>query len=127
MARSGCSLTQAADELKHPATSVEVENILRRKSFIRVLWEARHRYFAQLGTSSELRKETAIGKLIDLAEKLEMAEEYDKAAECWFKAAKMQGWVGPESTVSVFGELSQADLDQIKKKIEEGAVAVRPN
>jgi len=62
------------------------------------------------------------------SQKLEEEGEYDKAAEVLLKIAKIRGWVGPENQVSIFGELSQSDLDGIRKKIE-GALEKpsRPN
>lgn len=128
MARTGMTLQEALTELGIPMTSVECNAIIRRKSFNRVLWEARHRYFNQLANDPNFKKDTIIGKLVSLAQRLEDEGNFDKAAEATLKAAKVAGFVGPESTVSVFGELSQADLDAIRKKVEEGAIGKsRPN
>lgn len=121
MAQNGISLIEACGELGLDLTTEQVLTIERRRSFARVLWETRHRYFNKLGTDPNLKKDTIIGKLVSLAQRLEDQGAYDKAAEAILKAAKVAGFVGPESTISVFGELSQADLDQIKKKLEEGS------
>jgi len=117
MAQSGCTLREAAMQLGKAVTSEECDVILRRSSFNKLLWEARHRYFNELSSSPNWKKDTAIGKLMNLAQKLEDDGDHDKAAEVLFKAAKMAGWVGPESTVSVFGELSQRDLDAIRETV----------
>jgi len=117
MVQNGQSLKQVAIDLGKEVTSAEAEVILRRKSFNRLLWEARHRYFAQLGNSPNFKKETVIGKLLDLAQKLEDEGKADKAADSLFKAAKIAGYVGPDSTVSVFGELSAKDLDAIRETV----------
>ena len=117
MVQSGLSLKQAAMELEQDITSVECANIQRRRSFVKALWEERHRYFAQLAKSPNLSKETAIGKLLVLAQKLEEEGKHDKAADAIFKAGKVAGWIGPESTVSVFGELSQRDLEALKESV----------
>ncbi len=122
MARTGVCLQEALTELGIQMTSVECNAILRRKSFNRTLWEARHRYFNQLANDPNFKKDTIIGKLVSLAQRLEDQGDYDKAAEATLKAAKVAGFVGPESTVSVFGELSQSDLDAIRKKVEEGVI-----
>lgn len=130
MARTGMTLYDAAGELGINITSQECEATCRRKSFNRLLWEHRHRYFNALANDPSFKKDTIIGKLVSLAQKLEDKGDYDKAAEAILKAAKVAGFVGPESTVSVFGELSQADLDSIRRKVEEGAIGVkatRPN
>jgi hypothetical protein len=127
MARTGVSLCEAAAEMEQNVTSHECEVIQRRKSFNKVLWEARHRYFNELATNPSFKKDTIIGKLLALAQRLEDNGDYDKAAEATLKAAKVAGFVGPESTVSVFGELSQADLDAIRTKLEGEIKNARPN
>jgi len=129
MAREGVTLREAAGMLNQDVTADECDVIVRRKSFHRLLWESRLRYFNQLAVDPNFKKDTIIGKLVTLAQRLEDRGDYDKAAEAILKAAKVAGFVGPESTVSVFGELSQADLDSIRRKVEEGAIGVksRPN
>lgn len=128
MARNGLSLTQAVAHMGLEITTEEIDRVLQRKSFNRLLWEARHRYFNELATRPDFKKETIIGRLVALAQKLEDEGAYDKAAEATLKAAKVAGFVGPESTVSVFGELSQADLDAIRRKLEgDLGKAIRPN
>jgi hypothetical protein len=117
MARTGATLQEAATACGQQIPSKDIDNILRRKSFGALLAEARNRYFIQLATSPTWKKDTAIGMLMADAEKLRLQQSYDKAAECVFKAAKMAGWVGPESQVSVFGELSQRDLDAIRESV----------
>jgi hypothetical protein len=117
MARTGASLAEAATALGIQIPSKDIDTILRRKAFNQLLWEARHRYFNELAKSPDWNKDTAIGKLMVLAQRLEDEGSHDKAAECIFKAAKMADWVGPDSQVSVFGELSQRDLDAIRESV----------
>lgn len=119
MAQTGCSLSQAATHLQKIVSVDECNVILRRSTFQRVLWEARHRFFSELGSNPNYKKETAIGRLLMLAEKLEQEGKFDSAAEVVFKIAKMNGWTGPESTVNVFGDLSQKDIDNIRKKLSK--------
>ncbi len=130
MARNGYSLVAAVSEMGLDITSEELEKVVRRKSFNKLLWAARHRYSNQLANDPDFKKDTIIGKLISLSQQLEDQKEYDKAAEAILKAAKVAGFVGPESTtVSIFGDLSQSDLDKIRLKVEgeiSGKTA-RPN
>lgn len=126
MARTGMTLVEAVNELGLDITSQECDALVRRKSFNRLLWESRHRYFNALATDPNFKKDTVVGKLVSLSQRLEDQGEYDKAAEAILKAAKVAGFVGPESTISVFGELSQADLDTIKRKVEEGSISAKP-
>lgn len=126
MVRTGCTLQEAAGRLSISLNSEGAELLYRRSSFNRLLWEARHRYFNDLASNPNFRKDTAIGKLLSLAQKLEDESSFEKAAEVYFKIGKMAGWVGPESTVSVFGELSQRDLDAIRESVAKDAVG-KPN
>jgi len=119
MARTGCSLSGAVTELGRIESIENCNKILKRATFQRVLWEARHRFFNELGSNPNYKKESAIGKLLSLAEKLEVEGKFDSAAEVVFKIAKMNGWTGPESTVNVFGDLSQKDIDSIRKKLSK--------
>lgn len=120
MAQTGMGIKEAAGRLGLDLSSETLELVIHRKGFNRLLWEHRHRYFNSLANNPDFKKDTVIGKLISLAQKLEDEGAYDKAAEALLKCSKVAGFVGPESTVSVFGELSQADLDAIRKKVEEG-------
>lgn len=126
MVQNSCSLKQAAMELGKELTSSEADTILRRRSFNKILWQERYKYHSELATDPNFRKESIIGKLLCLAQKLEDEGEHDKAADCLFKAAKAAGFIGPDSTVSVFGELSARELDEIREKALEKS-QVKPN
>jgi hypothetical protein len=119
MVQSGKSLKASAAELQVIISVDEANQILRRTAFQKALQEEKHRYFNELGSNPNFRKETAIGRLLRNAEKLELNEKWADAAEVIYKICKMQGWTGPESTVNVFGELSQRDLDEIKEKLQK--------
>jgi len=127
MAQTGCSLVEAATQLGQEVSYEQANKLLRRVSFQRLLWEARHRYFSTLGGDPEWKKESAIGKLLVLASKLEEDGQHDKAAEVIFKIAKMSGWVGPDSTVNVFGDLSDKDLKTIREQISKSPTKLGPS
>lgn len=120
MARTGVSLQEAATALGVQISNEDAYKVLRRAGFNRILWQERHRYFNELASDPNFKKETLIGKMIVLAQRLTEEGQHDKAAEVLFKIAKMQGFVGPESTVSVFGELSQKDLDALREQVQKG-------
>lgn len=118
MSRTGCGLVEAAGILDHIVTSDECDLIIKRASFQKVLYESRLRWFNALATNPDFKKETIIGRLIALADKMEGLGQYDKAANAVFQAAKAAGFIGAETSVSVFGSLSQADLDTLRSKVE---------
>jgi len=128
MASTGQSLQQVVTQLGVEVTAEECQALVKRPFFLKLLIEERHRWYNSIGGSINLSKETSIGRMLSLAQKLEDDGEYDAAADVIFKAAKISGFVGPESTVSVFGELSQSDLDSIKKSLEtKPASTISPN
>lgn len=127
MARTGLSFKEAVAELNEPVTTDVCDAVVRRKSFNRLLWECRHRYFTQLAQDPAFNQDVVVGKLLSQAQKLEDKGFEDKAAEVLLKIAKIRGWVGPDSQISVFGELSQSDLDSIRKKLEGESAKARPN
>lgn len=118
MARTGCSLKQAATELEIDMTSEECMTLSKRASFQRMLFESRHVWHTELARDPNFSKDAIIGKMLVQSQKLEEEGFFDKASEVIFKIAKMMGYVGPESTVSVFGELSQKDLDSIRESVQ---------
>lgn len=121
MVRQGISLRQAASLAGIVLTEKDCENLERRKSFNRLLWETRNQYWAELSRDPNYSKDSAIGQLITLAQKLTEDGSYDKAAEVVFKAAKIQGWTGNETQVNVFGQLTAKEFSELREKIKAAA------
>lgn len=121
MAREGVTLREAATRLRAPITSEEAANLFRTKSFQRLLRSERNRYYLEVGQDAEWRRKTAIGMLLHCAKSLIEAGEFDKAAEVILKSARVEGWLGAETQVSVFNSLSHKDLEQLRIKIQEKA------
>jgi hypothetical protein len=43
--------------------------------------------------------------------------EYSQVIEGVLKVAKLEGWIGSESTVNVFGGLSQLEMDGLRESL----------
>src|SRR5690242_1202712 len=114
MVRQGITLRQAAADLGQMLTVEEAEDAFRRRSFTRLLWAARNRWFAEIAEDPERSKAAKIGQLEILAKKLEDEGAHDKAAEVIFKIAKIEGWLTPDSTVNVFGSLSAKEFAEVR-------------
>lgn len=121
MVRSGISLKEAITELGIPMTSIECANILRRRSFQKLLWQARHRFNQELASDPLRSKQSTIGQFQILAQKLIEEGSYDKAAEVLFKLARLENWIGIEGQINVFAGLSQRDIDEMRAKLAEEA------
>lgn len=119
MVRSGLSLRQATNDLNIAVTSVDLENIQRRRSFQDQLRNERKRYYQELGSDPGVTKAALIGRLLILADKLYEQGDFDKSGEVLFKVAKIRGDVGADAAVNVFGNLSAKDYDQIRRSLEE--------
>jgi hypothetical protein len=127
MARTGCGLKEACSELEIDVTGDECALLVRRASFIRLVWQERHRYFTDLARSPDFGQDTVVGKLLNLAQKLEDEGEIDKSAEVLLKLSKIRGWVGVENQVNILGDLTQGDLDRIRKTLEGKKVSANVN
>jgi hypothetical protein len=119
MVRQGLSLAQAATQLSIPVTSHEVDLIMRRVTFQRLIWTCRHRFYKELATDIDRTKISTIGQLVALSQKQTELGDFDKAAETLFKIAKLENWVGEGGQVNVFAGLSQKDIDEMKAKLED--------
>lgn len=127
IAREGITLREAATRLKFAITSEEAGNLFRTKGFQRLLRAERNRYFAEVGQDIEWRRKTAIGMMLHCVQQLIEHGEFDKAAEVILKAARVEGWLGAETSVNVFAGLTQKELDSLQSKIKEKATAPTAN
>lgn len=118
MVQEGLSCRDAAATLGLPLTTEEINNLERRKSFKELLYERRHQYWLQIGANPLASKEALIGQIKQLADKMALDGEYDKATEALFKLAKIAGWVGAETNVNVFGSLTAKEFAELKAKVE---------
>lgn len=119
MARKGISLFSACVELDIPILSSEAEAHFYSEGFQEVLRNARARIYGEMANDPGHNKRTLIGKLLLAAERLMEAGKDDKAAEVLHKVAKVEGWDQSSATVTVIGDLTQKDLDDLKRKLTE--------
>jgi hypothetical protein len=80
-----------------------------------------------MGRDPDWNKKTAVGTLLFLAEELRNAGDFDKAAEVILKAAKIEGWLSNEvAQISVFGNLSQRELDDARRRLKDALEGSKP-
>jgi len=125
MSKTGKSIFAAAIELEIPITQKEAENHFLSDEFQKVLRNSRARIYGDLSNDPGHNKRTLIGKLIRAAEILMDSGKADKAAEVLHKIAKIEGWESAQSTITVIGDLTQRDLDEIKRKLQ-GESSITP-
>lgn len=118
MVRQDVGLRQAAHELGFELSVAEEEAIRRRKSFQRLLWLERFRYYDEVAKSPERNRSSMVGQLMLCAQKLMLEGAFDKAAEVLYKAARLEGWIGGEGNVNVFADLTAKDIQSIREKLK---------
>ena len=117
MAREGLTLREAATRLSLQLDSVEAANLFRTKGFQKLLQTERYRFFREIAGDPEWSKRTAIGQMLYANQRLMEQGEYSQVIEGVLKVAKLEGWVGSESTVNIFGGVSQEDINQMKVQL----------
>ncbi len=119
MVRESKNIRQAASEHGLELTSEELSKIEKLKSFQKVLWTERHRFFRELAADPERTKQALIGQMLFLTQKLIDDSEWEKAIEALLKLAKVEGLVGSESQINIFSGLTPQDLKDAKAKLIE--------
>lgn len=122
MVRTSKTIKEALTEVGVGMTTAEAESLLRKRAFQSILRAARLRFDLEVASDPARSKQSTIGRLQNLADKLLEIGEFDKAAEVLFKLAKLENWIGEGGSVNVFAGLTQADLDEMRAKI----VAAKP-
>lgn len=138
MVRERKPLRVVAMEMELGLTSVEADKTEKSENFRRVLNKIRNRFYSELGNDPEKTKAALIGRMLLAADELFAEGEYEKGADVVLKLAKVEGIVGAEGTVNVFGGLSAKDIDDLRTKLqnnvqsklgssEQAAEPIRPN
>ena len=65
--------------------------------------------------------------MLALAEQLTSAGKLADAEEALFKVAKIEGWVGSETTNNIFASLSGADYAKIREQLAAKQAQAAPN
>lgn len=117
MAREGLTLRVAATRLQLALSSEEAANLFRTKGFQKLLQTERYRFFREIAADPEWSKRTAIGQMLYANQRLMEQGEYSQVIEGVLKVAKLEGWIGSESTVNVFGGLSQLEMDGLRESL----------
>jgi hypothetical protein len=129
MVKYDLSLRQAAAELGQDISAEEAQAISARKLFKERLEDKRLANYSEIGSNPKLTKDAVVGQLYRLAERLATDREDYKAADTLLKLAKVQGWTGeaePDTLWKTFSKLSQADLDEMKKRLKEQSQQPQP-
>ena len=126
MVVEGCTLFRASQLLELGITNRECENIVRTRSFKQVLATERNKLYKEFANDPSRNRTAAVGQLVFIINKMVEAEQYDKAAKAIMDLAKLENWVGDNSTINIFNDLNAKDLAVLKAKFA-GIKDVKPN
>lgn len=95
-------------------TAEEGAAYCRRKAFKEMYAQRSRSYFADKAGPGNHTKSVLTGKMLDHAETLAKMGKVKESAEVLAQVAKIEGWTGPESTTTIFQDLSGSDFDRLR-------------
>lgn len=98
-------------------TQVECANIARTKEFQATLRVARNKIYKELATDPSRNKNTALGQLVFLIQKMIDAELFDKAVAAIAQLAKLEGWTSDQTQIGIVNDLSGKEIDALRAKL----------
>jgi hypothetical protein len=116
--RQEVPLRHACSELKIDVTSSEAEAIYKSEAFQKVLQVERMRFAKELANTPGRDKQSAIGLLYLLVQKLIEEKQWEKAVNALEKLMKAEGWTGQEGNINVFAGLSAKEYAELMKEVE---------
>jgi hypothetical protein len=117
MARTSCSLKQAALEVGHPLDPDEADKVSRRRDFQEILRVEKNKYYQAVAGDPSRTKSVLIGQMWVAADRLMSEGEFEKAAGILDKIAKVEGWAGNEGNINIFSGLTARDIEEAKQRI----------
>ena len=121
MIREKLNFVQAAQREGLPLTNEECDKYAKRKEFQRALRSARNRYYAELANDPTRTKNVLLGQMMYALQELMHAGEYKDAVDAALKLARVEGFIGPEQEVNVFGGLSAKEFETVRELIQKRA------
>jgi len=120
--REDKSLFHCSNELDLGLTVKELEALQKDKDFAAVLRSERWKFYKEIASDPNRSKTSTIGNLLFAADRLMAKGHEDKAARIYMDVAKLEGWF-EERSVTVFGDISQADINKLKEKVLKNQAA----
>lgn len=124
MTRMDKDILVSATELELGLTSAECQRLTKNKAFQRVLRTERIKLYNELAEDPNRGKNTLVGQAAFAIEKLIENEQYDKALTGILSLAKIEGFVGADSTINVFAGLNTKDMEALKEKLRAKAEGI---
>lgn len=119
MVREGKSLFIVSNELNLGLTKKQCDDTLKDLEFQRTLRGERLRYYRELAGDPNRSKQSNIGHLLLCADQLMAKEQYDKAANVIMSVMKAEGQLEDKTAITVFGNITDKDVQMMKATIDK--------
>jgi len=126
MVRDNLPFRRAAFNCGQDLPVEEAAKIETQHAFQRCLETQRRAFYKEIGSNAGWSKRAAIGQLLMYADKLSKDGAYDKAVEAVNKACRLEGWIGGDQDIKVFGNLSAKEFDDIRTKLKDNLERASP-
>lgn len=125
MARHGKSLIQVSIDLGLGLTVKEAERIQVEPEFVATLRGEKFKYYAEIQRDPNNTKAALIGRLHHIADELVAKKSFKDAGAQLVAAAKIEGWLNDQTSVTVFGDVSAKDITALKEKLAKEVEKVK--
>lgn len=98
----------------HAMPAEEGAAYCRRRAFKEAYAARSREFYANRSAPVNHSKAILTGKMLDHAETLSKIGKSKDAADILAQVAKIEGWTGPESTTTIFQDLSGSDFDRLR-------------
>lgn len=119
MVREGKQLFLVTNELNLGLTKKDCDAVLKDLEFQRVLRGERLKFYKELAADPNRSKQSNIGTLMFLADMLIAKEMYDKAANVMMNVMKAEGQLEDKTAITVFGNITDKDVQLMKATIDK--------
>lgn len=89
----------------------------RRKSWRDVYARVARQFYEAKASDSNHSKKILVGRMLSASEALRQMGKPKEEVEALAQVAKTEGWVGSETTVNLFSELSGADFARLRASL----------
>ena len=115
--RQNVGLRSAVTELHLDLTPADCDAVYKSKNFQEILWQERNKHQTEVADAPGRSKSAAVGLALIAIQRLADAGEWDKVLTGIEKLAKIEGWMGAETQINLFGGLTAKDIAAQKERL----------
>ena len=97
----------------------DAANHQRRDAFKAIHVKISREYYENKSTPAQHSKSRLIGEMRDITQRLLLTNRLKEAADVITQTAKIEGFIGPESTTNIFSNLTGDDLVKMREALSK--------